>query len=105
MYDLIKFLQRQHEWSEKTFGPGNRTTGIVAHIRKELDEIEAAPAGLVLEEFIDVVILAFDAMWRLGYNPDQITTALEYKYCKNMMRKWPDWRKIDPDIPIEHIRE
>jgi hypothetical protein len=105
MYDLIKFLERQHSWSKTTFGPGDRTTGIVAHIRKELDEIESAPMTMILEEFIDVVILAFDAMWRLGYSPDQITTALEFKYLKNMNRKWPDWQTIDPDIPIEHIRE
>lgn len=54
--------ERAMEWSEKTFGPGMRTEGITAHIRKELLEIEEDPNSL--EEWIDVMILAFDGAWR-----------------------------------------
>jgi len=103
-YDLIRFLWRQRSFSSRTFGPGDRTKGISQHIRKELDEIAAAPAEDVLEEWIDVVILALDQCWRLGHTPGDICEALEKKYQRNMRRKWPDWRTKSPDEPIEHDR-
>ena len=34
--NLLEHLRRQREWSESTFGPGNRTQGVLDHIRKEL---------------------------------------------------------------------
>lgn len=56
--DIREYNERQRQWSRKTFGEGKRTIGILAHIRKELAEIEAKPDDL--EEWIDVVILALD---------------------------------------------
>ena len=100
--NLIEHLQRQREWSERTFGPVDRTKGVVAHIRKELAEIEENPIDLY--EWIDVVILAFDGAWRAGYTPEQIATALEDKQTINENRQWPDWRNTDPDAAIEHVR-
>ena len=100
--DLIKHLRRQMEFSQKTFGPGNRTKGVIDHIRKELREIEADHQDL--EEWIDVIILACDGAWRAGYNPEQIATALDAKLSKNEKRDWPDWRTADPDKAIEHVR-
>lgn len=93
-------LQRQREWSERTFGPGARAAGVIDHIRKELREIEAAPGDL--EEWIDVVILALDGAWRSGASPDQIIAQLVGKQTKNEARKWPDWRTMSPDKAIEH---
>ncbi|WP_368735417.1 dATP/dGTP pyrophosphohydrolase domain-containing protein, partial [Metapseudomonas otitidis] len=55
-FDFAAHLQRQREFSERTFGPGSRAKGVVDHIRKELKEIEASPGDL--SEWIDVVILA-----------------------------------------------
>jgi hypothetical protein len=104
-YDLMRFLERQREFSNKTFGPGDRTNGIVAHVRKELEEILEAERGEALEEWIDVVILALDQCWRLGHSSEEIALALESKYQKNMRRKWEDWRTKSPDDPVEHIRE
>ena len=89
-------------WSEKTFGPGDRTKGVIDHIRKELAEIEAAPGDL--EEWIDVIILAFDGAWRSGASPLQIVEALIAKQAKNEARTWPDWRSLPTDVAIEHIR-
>lgn len=57
-------LAGQRRWSEATFGPGPRTLGITAHIRKELQEIEDDPTDLT--EWIDVAILALDGAWRTG---------------------------------------
>jgi hypothetical protein len=102
-FDLVEHLERQRKFSENTFGPGERAAGIIAHIKKELDEIEENT--LDLEEWIDVVILAFDGAWRSGYTSDQITDMLRKKQVKNELRLWPDWRKAKLGEPIEHIRQ
>lgn len=100
--NLIEHLHRQRRWSKRIFGPGDRSEGVVAHIRKELREIEADPEDLY--EWIDVVILAFDGAWRAGHTPEEIADALFAKQLINEQRKWPDWRTIDPSAPIEHER-
>ena len=100
--DLVRHLHRAREFSRRTFGPGARAAGVIAHIRKELVEIEAAPTDL--EEWIDVATLAFDGASRAGYSPEEIATALVTKQAKNEARTWPDWRTASPDAPIEHVR-
>lgn len=102
-FDLISHIEHARAFSERTFGPGARTAGVIAHIRKELAEIEAAPDDL--SEWIDVVILALDGAWRAGYSAEQIVDALAAKQMKNEARKWPDWRTAPADGPIEHVRE
>lgn len=102
VFDFRAHLQRQREFSERTFGPGTRTSGVIDHIRKELREIEADPSDIT--EWIDVVILALDGAWRAGYLPDQIIDALRTKQARNEARVWPDWRTVDPDRAIEHVR-
>lgn len=101
-FDFPSHLQRQREWSERTFGPGARSQGVVDHIRKELREIEADPQDL--REWIDVVILALDGAWRSGASPAEIIAALVAKQTRNESREWPDWRTSDPDKAIEHVR-
>jgi hypothetical protein len=102
-FDLVAHLHRQRDFSERTFGPGDRAKGVVDHIRKELIEIEADPKDL--SEWIDVVLLALDGAWRQGYTPEQIACALEAKQTKNEGRQWPDWRTAEPGKAIEHVRE
>jgi hypothetical protein len=102
MFDLRAHLIRQRKFSQETFGPGPRTEGVLAHIRKELKEIEAKPDDL--EEWIDLLKLGFDGALRRGFNPDQIIAAFEAKQTKNENRVWPDWRTADPNAPIEHVR-
>lgn len=46
VYDLVKHIRRQKDFSADTFGPGPRTKGICDHIRKELLEIEASPTDV-----------------------------------------------------------
>lgn len=96
-------LERQRTWSRETFGPGNRLLGVLAHIRKELDEVEAAPTDV--EEWVDVIILAFDGAWRAGHEPQVILDALAKKQAKNESRTWPDWRNLSEDQAIEHVGE
>lgn len=100
---LIPHLHRQRAFSEKTFGPGARTAGVLDHIRKELIEIERASDDL--SEWIDVVILAFDGAWRAGHSPEEITAALVAKQTTNELRAWPDWHTAEPGKAIEHVKE
>lgn len=95
-------LAHQRQWSERTFGPGRRTQGVLDHIRKELKEIEDDPDDL--SEWVDVVILALDGAWRHGWEPQQIIDAIKAKQAKNEARTWPDWRTMSPDEAIEHVR-
>jgi hypothetical protein len=94
-------LANQREWSERTFGPGTRLLGVLDHIRKELIEIEENPTDV--EEWVDVIILAFDGAWRAGWEPQQIIDAIKAKQAKNELRTWPDWRTASPDVAIEHV--
>lgn len=103
-FNFEDFLHRRNVFSLDTFGPGKRHQPVIDHIRKELVEIEATPDDL--EEWIDVLLLAFDGAWRCtGAQPEEVIEMLEYKVLKNQNRKWPDWRTADPDKAIEHLRE
>jgi hypothetical protein len=104
LFDLIEHLHRQSAWSRRTFGPPSpaRQAGVLDHIAKELGEIAARPDDV--EEWIDVVILAFDGAWRAGFTPEQIVRALADKQAKNEARQWPDWRSAAPGRAIEHVR-
>jgi hypothetical protein len=95
-------LDRQREWSTDTFGPGARTLGVLDHIRKELAEIEADPTDV--NEWVDVIILAFDGAWRAGWEPQEILDATIAKQILNENRTWPDWRTMSDDQAIEHDR-
>ncbi len=101
-YDLIAHLDRQREFSKRTFGPGTRTAGVLDHIRRELLEIALKPDDL--SEWIDVVLLALDGAWRAGHSPLAIAQALAAKQAKNEQRAWPDWRTAPTDRAIEHVR-
>lgn len=101
-FDFVAHIERAKAFSERTFGPGHRSKGVVDHIRKELLEIEAAP--LDLEEWIDVWMLALDGAWRTGATAQQIVAQILAKQEKNEGRKWPDWRTADRDKGIEHDR-
>lgn len=101
-FDLVAHLHRQREFSTTAFGPGERTRGVIAHIRKELVEVEESEGSL--NEWVDVILLAFDGAWRSGKTPEQIAQAIAAKQAVNQMRSWPDWRTADKDAPIEHVR-
>ena len=102
-FDLVAHLHRQRAFSERTFGPGARASGVIDHIHKELKEIESNPDDV--SEWIDVVLLAFNGAWRAGHSPEQIAKALAAKQSKNESRQWPDWRKAEPGKAIEHVAE
>jgi hypothetical protein len=98
--DIVSYIFRQREWSERTFGEGRRTLGVTRHIERELAEIRADPSDLM--EWVDVVILAMDGAWRAGYTPTQIMEAMEEKQATNFAREWP--APGPEDEPTEHVR-
>lgn len=102
-FDLIAHLQRQYIFSMATFGDGYLTERVLAHLRKELDEVKSNPADVM--EWVDVILLAFDGAMRQGFEPADIVAAIAVKQALNERRTWPDWKTTDPTTPIEHIRE
>ena len=101
-FNLQEHLLRQLAFSLNTFGPGARAKGVLDHIRKECNEVEAKPNDL--EEWVDLIILSFDGALRAGFSPYQIIETICKKQTKNEQRKWPDWRTADRDKAIEHDR-
>lgn len=97
------YLERQLGFSLRTFGPGARTQGVLDHINKELKEIEDDPSDM--EEWADLVILAFDGALRYGHDPQDLIDTIINKHIKNESRNWPDWRTADRNKAIEHIRD
>jgi hypothetical protein len=94
----------KYEWSKKVIGPNRSPKGLADHIRKELLEIEAKPEDLV--EWVDVAMIAMDGAARFaGANGAAFVRTMREKHEANLARDWPDWKTVDPDVPIEHVRE
>lgn len=101
--DLIDYIDDQRVWSRKTFGEGKRTEGILKHIEKEIAEVRSSATDQErMEELGDIVILALDGMWRLGFEPYQIWEWLDCKQRVNMERTYPF--PVSENEPSEHIR-
>ena len=103
--NVHKFIYDLGMWSDETFGPGERRDGIIDHLKKELVEVETAPTGNGLSEWVDVIMLAMDGARREGWTGDIIAAALQLKLKENKKRTWPDWRDAEPCKAIEHVRE
>jgi hypothetical protein len=106
-YEPVKIteddLADQKIWAQETFGPAERLQGVLAHIRKELEEIEADPQDL--SEWVDVMVLTFDGAMRQGFTPAQILEGYLSKMQVNFARQWPDWRGFSENEAIEHVRD
>jgi len=121
--DFQNYVSRQRKWSKQTFGTEQRTEGIMKHIEKEVNEVRECLKSIdqendklvidlnkvkelhieCLYECIDIIILAIDAAWRMGFSSFEIEQALADKQIKNYRRKWP--KDSDPNKPTEHIKE
>jgi len=102
MIDLKRYIENHIDWSEQTFGNGQRTIGITKHIAKELEEIKAKPDDI--EEWIDVIILAIDGAWRAGWSAEDIVDNLVLKQKINISRDWPPVGTVSEDQPSEHLK-
>jgi hypothetical protein len=99
--NLIRHLERQREWSARTFGEGRRVEGLCRHIELELAEVRGSDGRL--DEWLDVVTLALDGAWRSGASSAQVAAALVDLQARNMARKWGKVR--GEDEACEHVRE
>jgi len=97
---FISFLNRRWAWSKNTFGTGKRTLGIIKHIKKELEEVEANPDDLT--EWVDVINLAIDGYTRHGGKSNKLLTDLfaKLKICESRTYPFP----ASEDEPSEHVR-
>ena len=105
--NLESFIEKQRDWSIKTFGPisrPGRCDGIIEHIYEELQEIKDNPKDLT--EWIDLILLALDGANVNGFTPKQIIKCLEQKQQENIFeREWPDWKFKKPGEHINHVRK
>ena len=101
-FDFADYMRRKNAWSIETFGPTQQVSGVLNHIRKELDEVAADPGDVI--EWADLIMLATDGAYRAGHSPDDICSALEAKLVICRARNWPDWQTLSHDQPIEHIK-
>lgn len=97
--DLAQFWYAAEEWSLATFGEGYRDTALIKHIRKELIEIEDDPKNL--EEWCDLVLLAFDGIRRAGHSYEMFVNQLHDKHEINKARTWGE---PDENGTVEHVR-
>jgi Protein of unknown function (DUF550) len=112
VYDFVAHLTRQMVFSKATFGHGERMTGVIDHIGKEVAEVVASNGAS--SEWVDVVILSLDGLTRRLWAEHPTKPADEIawmavrlildKQGKNELRDWPDWRTADPDKAIEHVK-
>ena len=102
MMQRFEALAADHAaWSQSTFGSDavRDWTGPLAHLGKELREIEAQPMDR--EEWADALLLLLDASRRAGFNAQGLLLAAEYKLAINKNR---DWQKPNADGSVEHDR-
>jgi len=96
--NLFDWLNRQRRWSRETF-PHQTWGSNLAHMEKEVVEVRKSPSDV--EEWADVVILAFGGAMAAGHTPHDICVALQRKQTKNMNRKWG---KPDTDGVSYHVK-
>ena len=98
--NLFNLLCKQQRWSNETFGRGPQTEGVLKHIEKEIGEVRQDPDSL--EEWCDIVLLAFGGAMRMGHTPYQICQELLRKQQVTIYeRTWPT--PVD-GMPTEHVK-
>lgn len=100
--NIIDYMRRQLEFSRETFGPGEFKEAIIRHIELECEEVRSANKPHDLDEWIDILTLAFTGAMRAGYTPLDIACSLDAKLERNKRRKWP--KPANEINPVEHIR-
>lgn len=112
---FTSLLARQIAFSRATFGPNERTEGVLDHITKEQKEVrDSHDAFARALEWTDIHMLARDGHWRAvahafpDANTDQIAKIVEEqltdKLDKNERRDWPYWKDADESKAIEHVK-
>jgi hypothetical protein len=89
------------KWSQETFGSDTDRdwTGPLAHLGKELREIEEQPFSR--DEWADALLLLLDGSRRAGFTATGLLLAAEYKLTVNKNRAW---QSPNDDGSVEHVR-
>lgn len=101
--DRFERLAADHAaWSQEQFGSDSYRDwrGPLAHLRKELSEIENQPHDRF--EWADAFLLLLDSARRAGINATGLLIAGEDKLGINKSREWGD---PNDDGSVEHVRE
>ncbi|KKN27333.1 hypothetical protein LCGC14_0865580, partial [marine sediment metagenome] len=93
-----QFQEEQGEWANVTF-EGQNVHGKLAHLKKEIGELQDDPADLM--EYADCFMLLLDAARKVNITADQI---LEAAWRKLEINKNREWEKPNNDGSVEHIR-
>lgn len=86
--NFAAFIDRKFAWSLDTFGMKVTIHGVLAHLRKEVDEAERNPRDL--EEWADVILLAIEGACRSHFTGEQLCRAIVKKHEKNTKRTWKE---------------
>ena len=112
---LQDLMDRQRDWSDKTFAKGKftyeRAIPISYHLQKEARELtdavekfisnpEFKSATNVREGVADVLLLLLDCAAHLGMSVDSMLLHAETKHMVNVNRKWGE---PDANGVVEHI--
>jgi hypothetical protein len=95
----VEDLQDQlKDWTEKQF-PSRTTGSILAHLRKEIDEIESDPKDVT--EYSDAQMLLMDCASRNGINFADV-----FRYCpvKLEINKSRTWGEPNEQGFVEHVK-
>ena len=122
MNELQTLMNDISEWSDATFGDGQRNPAIVYHLKKEVDElIDALHKSNALGadnsvgvgefkrqlnktemEFADCFMLLLDSAHHFNLTAEQLINLTREKLGVNKARKWG---KPDVNGVVEHIRD
>ena len=106
MEKLQQIMDNIKEWSDATFGEMQRTPGMVAHLKKEVDELAKEVAqndnelGIQIE-LADCLMLLLDVASHSGIDAESLLFEVEHKLGINKIRKWGE---PNTNGSIEHIK-
>jgi hypothetical protein len=86
------------DWADKTFGINRTASPVIAHLIREVYELEETPEDIM--EYADCFILLLQAAKLSGYDTDDLIRASFAKMEINKNRKWG---KPNADGSVEHI--
>jgi len=94
-YDTLQ--ARICAWAMETFGPGQRSDGVFAHLAREMKELGETIPEADPDELADCAILLFELA---GFAGVHLLDEVERKFAINQER---EWGPIESDGSILHI--
>ncbi len=99
MTEIQRLQTEAIRWSAKQFGANRGVKGPIAHLIKELKELEENPVDIL--EHADVLLLVLDIMSQAHKDVDTVIDAAFFKLDINRNREWGE---PDEDGCVEHVR-